>query len=140
EQPFRSFNPMRGPALSINGLRFAGATGTFQAMISAYDEDPDIVLLFLPSPELAAAWREACPPSPDAPDQSTLQVTLQGAGDLSHNVLQMEETRWMTSLPLDHYAALPDLQLNICGADYSLDPAHKDRFQQHALLARKTTA
>lgn len=140
EQPFRSFNPMRGPALSINGLRFAGPSGTFQAMISAYDEDQDIVFLFLPSPEIASAWLEACPPSPDAPEESTLKVTLHGAGDLSHNVLQVEETRWMTSLPLDRYAALPDLRLNVCGSDYTLDPAQRERFQQHAILAQKTAS
>jgi len=136
EQPFESFNPMRGPALSINGLRFSGDAGRVDAMISVYADGDYVLLLLLPSEPVTSRWLDACPRSSEDPSRPQLQVALNGVGDLSHNVLEVAETQWTTSLPVGEYTTLSDLHLQICGADYALEAPYRERFQQHAALAR----
>lgn len=136
EQPFESFNPMRGPALSINGMRFSGDAGRVDAMISVYADDDYVLLLLLPSEPVTSRWLEACPRSSEDPSRPQLQVALTGVGDLSPNVLEVAETQWTTSLPVGQYTTLSDLRLQICGADYALEEPYRERFQKHAALAR----
>src|SRR5690606_20486566 len=100
QQPFESFNGLRGPGLSINGLRLRGERGSVQLMVSAYDDGRDIVFLFLPGEQTPRDWLAACPPSEDEPGEPHVEVTLEGAGDLSHNVLHHPDLGWSTSLDI----------------------------------------
>ncbi|HKO91627.1 MAG TPA: hypothetical protein VJU61_10765 [Polyangiaceae bacterium] len=133
-QPFESFNGLRGPASSINGLRFNGEQGSFQAMVSAYEGGQDIVFLFMPIGLLLPPWLAACPRSPDNADEPQIQVGLEGVGDLSHNVLWTEGT-WITSVGLELYAPLETLRFEICGATYELEQAYLARLHEHAKRA-----
>jgi hypothetical protein len=139
-QPFESVNDLRGPALSINGLRLRGPHGSVRLMVSAYDEGRDIVFQFLPRGEIAPDWLSACPPSGEEPQQPGVQVLLEGAGDLSHNVLHQPGFGWSTSLGIARYAALDTLRFQICGATYELEEKYRERLAQHARMATHRAA
>jgi len=137
QQPFEMVSPMRGPALSINGLRFSGERGTVEAMISAYEETDDVGVLFWPGADMLPQWLDVCARSSEDPGRPQVTVTLEGAGDLSDNVLEVDESLWFTSLPTAEYAPLTALKLTICGMDYALEPAYHERFVAHAERCRE---
>jgi hypothetical protein len=135
EQPFEVINPLRGPALSINGLRFTGAKGSVAAMISAHAETDDVVVLFWPGAGMSPDWLDACPRSTEDPERPRVAIELEGVGDLSDNVLELEEALWSTSMKTELYTPLTALRLVICGAPYALEPQYAERFSKHAQLA-----
>jgi len=96
QQPFESVNGLRGPALSINGLRLRGERGSVLLMVSAYEEGRDIVFQFLPREQAPPDWLAACPRSGEDSQEPGILVTLEGVGSLSHNVLQQPDFGWST--------------------------------------------
>jgi len=140
DQPFESVNGMRGPALAINGLRLIGTGGSVQLMVSAYDEGSDIVFQFLPREQTPPDWLAGCSRSEDDPQEPHIEVTLQGVGDLSHNVLVQPDFGWSTSLGLDEYTGLDTLRFEICGASYVLEDTYRERLTEHARMASQRAA
>jgi hypothetical protein len=137
DQPFESVNGMRGPALAINGLRLIGAGGSVLLMISAYDEGSDIVLQFLPREQTPPDWLAGCSPSEEDPGQPHIEVTLQGVGDLSHNVLVQPDFGWSTSMSIEEYSRLETLRFEICGTTFVLEDSYRERLTEHARMARQ---